>query len=165
MKKIFIIQLLGYLFMGLNVFGYNTVTRVDLNRYSGTWYEIASYPMFFERGLTNVTATYTPRDGYIEVFNQALKDGKPSGIKGKAFVVPQSGNAKLKIQFFWPFKSDYWIIGLADDYSWAIVSNSDKSSLWILSRTAKMNTRLYDALIKSLVELGFDSSKIVKMKN
>lgn len=166
MKKIFLTGLLFMVSECLFVsgaFAIQTVEHVDLNRFVGTWYEIASYPMFFERGLTNVTATYTQKGDYIEVFNQSLKNGKPNGIKGKAFVVPNTGNSKLKIQFFWPFKSDYWIIGLADDYSWAVISNSEKSTLWILSRTPKMEKKLYDALIKSLTERGFDPAKIVKM--
>lgn len=140
-----------------------TVSEVDLNRYSGTWYELASYPQFFERGCINVRATYTPKDGYIEVFNQSIKKGKPNDIKGKAFVVENSGNAKLKVQFFWPFKGDYWIIDLADDYSWAVVSDPDRSTLWILSRTRKMDENLYVSLIDKLVKNGFDRNKIVRM--
>ena len=140
-----------------------TVSEVDLNRYSGTWYELASYPQFFERGCINVRATYMPKDGYIEVFNQSIKNEKPNDIKGKAFVVENSGNAKLKVQFFWPFKGNYWIIDLADDYSWAVVSDPDRSTLWILSRTRKMDENLYVSLIDKLVKNGFDRNKIVRM--
>lgn len=142
----------------------STVDSVDLMRYSGTWYEIASYPQYFERGCTNVKATYTPKDGYIEVFNQSMKAGSPSNIKGSAFVVPNSGNAKLKVQFFWPFKGDYWVIDLAPDYSWAIVSNPKMTTLWILARTAVMDEVLYNGLIDSLVKKGFERNKIVKME-
>jgi len=141
----------------------STVTSVDLKRYSGTWYEIASYPQFFERGCSNVRATYTAKNGYIEVFNQSLKNAKPNDIKGKAFVVPGSKNAKLKVQFFWPFKGDYWIIDLADDYSWAVVSDPKLKTLWILSRTPKMDEVLYNSLIDKLVKVGFDKEKIVRM--
>ena len=140
-----------------------TVKSVDLQRYSGTWYEQASYPQFFEKGCTNVKATYTSKNGYIEVFNQSIKKGKPNNIKGKAFVVENSGNAKLKVQFFWPFKGNYWIIGLADDYSWALVSDPNRKTLWILSRTPKMDVVLYNSLINKLVEKGFKKEKIVKM--
>lgn len=140
-----------------------TMSEVDLNRYSGTWYELASYPQFFELGCINVKATYTPKDGYIEVFNQSIKNGKPNDIKGKAFVVENSGNAKLKVQFFWPFKGDYWIVDLADDYSWAVVSDPKRETLWILSRTRKMDEKLYNSLIDKLAKNGFDKNKIVKM--
>lgn len=141
-----------------------TVDSVDISRYAGTWYEIASYPQFFERGCSNVKATYTAKNNYIEVFNQSIKNGKPNEIKGKAFVVKNSGNAKLKVQFFWPFKGDYWIIDLANDYSWAVVSNPKRSTLWILSRTPRMDKLLYDSLIDKLVKRGFDINRITKMK-
>lgn len=140
-----------------------TVPNVDLQRYAGTWYELASYPQFFEKGCINVKATYTPQKGYIEVFNQSIKKGKANNIKGKAFVVANSGNARLKVQFFWPFKGDYWIIDLAGDYSWAMVSNPKRTTLWILSRTPKMDNTLYNSLIAKLVEKGFEKEKIVKM--
>ena len=141
-----------------------TVSSVDLDRYAGTWYELASYPQFFERGCSNVRATYTAKNGYIEVFNQSTKDAKPNNIKGKAFVVPNSGNAKLKVQFFWPFKGNYWIIDLDKDYKWAIVSDPKLKTLWILSRTSKMEEELYNSLIEKLVKKGFDKTKILKMK-
>jgi apolipoprotein D and lipocalin family protein len=140
-----------------------TVQSVDLKRYAGTWYEMASYPQFFEKGCSNVKATYTSKGGYIEVFNQSIKKGKQNDIKGKAFVVANSGNAKLKVQFFWPFKGNYWIIDLAEDYSWALVSDPNRKTLWILSRTAKMDNSLYNSLLDKLVKRGFDKSKIVKM--
>jgi len=140
-----------------------TVKSVDLQRYAGTWYELASYPQFFEKGCTNVKATYTAKPGYIEVYNQSIKKGKVNDIKGKAFVVDNSGNAKLKVQFFWPFKGNYWIIDLADDYSWALVSDPKRKTLWILSRTPKMEETLYESLIAKLVERGFEKDKIVKM--
>ena len=140
-----------------------TVQSVDLSRYTGTWYEIASYPQFFERGCTNVKATYTAKQGYIEVFNQSIKNHKPNNIKGKAFVVSNTGNAKLKVQFFWPFRGNYWIIGMAEDYSWALVSDPKRSTLWILSRAPKMDGKLYNSLIDKLVLKGFDKEKIVRM--
>lgn len=140
-----------------------TVSSVDLQRYAGTWYELASYPQFFERGCSNVRATYTAKDDYINVFNQSIKNGKPNEITGKAFVVPNSGNAKLKVQFFWPFKGDYWIIDLDKDYKWAIVSDPKQKTLWILSRTKYMDETLFNSLIDKLVRKGFDKQKIVKM--
>lgn len=140
-----------------------TVSSVDLQRYVGTWYELASYPQFFERGCSNVKATYTSKEGYIEVFNQSIKNGKQNNIKGKAFVVKNSQNTKLKVQFFWPFKGDYWIIDLAGDYSWAVVSNPKRTTLWILSRAPKMDDDLYNSLVDKLVKNGFEKEKIVKM--
>lgn len=138
-----------------------TVPQVDLEKYSGTWYEIASFPQRFQKGCECTTANYTPTNkGYIIVENRCKKNGKESSIKGKAFVDKDSGNAKLKVQFFWPFKGKYWIIDLADDYSYAVVSHPNKNYLWILSRKSKLNEDVYKGIINRLQEKGFDLSKL-----
>ncbi len=141
-----------------------TVSAVDLTKYAGKWFEIASYPQFFQKGCTCTTAEYTLTDkGYVIVENRCNKDsvnGKPIYIKGKAFVVEHSSNAKLKVQFFWPLKGKYWIIDLAEDYAYAVVSNPNKKSLWILSRTAAMDDDTYQQIVSKLKRNGFDISKI-----
>ena len=85
-----------------------TVPEVDLDRYAGMWYEIASFPQRFTKGCHGTTAMYTTTSkGCVIVNNRCRRgslSGKESGISGKAFVVPNSGNAKLKVQFFWPLK-------------------------------------------------------------
>jgi apolipoprotein D and lipocalin family protein len=141
-----------------------TVPNVDLNKYAGKWYEISSYPQRFQKGCNCTTAEYTLSEkGYVIVENRCKRDsinGKQSYINGKAFVVKNSGNAKLKVQFFWPFKGDYWIIDLADDYSYAVVSNPNKKYLWILSRTPKMEDVTYQQILTRLKEKGFDLLKL-----
>jgi apolipoprotein D and lipocalin family protein len=141
-----------------------TVPFVDLKKYAGKWYEIAAFPQRFQKGCHCTTAEYTLTDkGYVIVENRCNKDsinGKQSYIKGKAFVVEKSGNAKLKVQFFWPFKAKYWIIDLADDYSYAVIGHPNKKYLWILSRTPQMDETLYKQIIARIKEKGFDISKI-----
>lgn len=141
-----------------------TVSNVDLTKYSGKWYEIASYPQYFQKGCTCTTAEYTlSKKGFVIVENRCYRDslsGEKSYIKGKAFVVKGSGNAKLKVQFFWPFRAKYWIIDLADDYSYAVVSYPNKKYLWILSRTAIMNESVYEEITSRLKEKGFHLSKL-----
>lgn len=141
-----------------------TVPYVDLKKYAGKWYEIAAYPQRFQNGCTATTAEYTATDkGYIIVENRCNKNsisGKQAYIKGKAFVEKNSGNAKLKVQFFWPFKGKYWIIDLADDYSYAVVSHPNKKYLWILSRTTKMDEATYQKIIIRLEEKGFDLTSL-----
>ena len=145
-----------------------TVPYVDLKKYAGTWYEIASFPQRFQKGCNCTTAEYTLTDkDYLIVENRCNKDdvnGKQSYIKGKAFVVENSGNAKLEVQFFWPFKGKYWIIDLADDYSYAVVGHPNKKYLWILSRTATMKNITYHQIISRINEKGFDVSKIKRTK-
>ncbi len=143
-----------------------TVPKVDLHKYAGKWYEIASYPQWFQKNCYCTTAEYTISEkGYVIVENRCNRgglNGKKSYIRGKAFVQKNSGNAKLKVQFFWPFKGDYWIIDLADDYSYAVVSNPDKKYLWILSRTQKMNDGVYQEILSRLKSKGYDLSKLKK---
>jgi apolipoprotein D and lipocalin family protein len=138
-----------------------TVSSVDLKKYSGTWYEIASFPQRFQKGCEFTTAVYTPTDkGYVTVENRCNRNGKESYIKGKAFVDKNSGNAKLKVQFFWPFKGKYWIIDLAEDYSYAVVSHPNKKYLWILSRKPKLDEQVYNSIITRLKEKGFDLNEL-----
>jgi apolipoprotein D and lipocalin family protein len=143
-----------------------TVPSVDLQKYAGKWYEIASFPQRFQKGCNCTTAEYTlSKKGYVIVENRCNKDsinGKQSYIKGKAFVVENSGNAKLKVQFFWPFRGKYWIIDLADDYNYAVVGHPNRQYLWILSRTPKMDDSTYQQIISRIKEKGFDISKIKK---
>ncbi|MDT8309196.1 MAG: lipocalin family protein, partial [Bacteroidales bacterium] len=111
------------------------------------------------------TAEYRESDNkkYIEVINRCRRDsttGNPSMIKGKAFPVKNSGNSKLKVQFFWPFRAPYWIIDLADDYSWSVVSGPSKKYLWILSRTPEMDESTYQKILRNLEDRGFDTEKL-----
>jgi len=143
-----------------------TVPLVDLNKYSGKWYELASFPQFFQKGCTCTIAEYSPsEEGYIIVKNSCRKDsinGKLSTAVGKAFVEEGTGNSKLMVQFFWPFNGKYWIIDLADDYSYAVVGHPNREYLWILSRSSKMEDSLYSRIINHLHQLDFDTSKLVR---
>jgi apolipoprotein D and lipocalin family protein len=141
-----------------------TVPSVDLKKYAGKWYEIASYPQRFQKGCHCTTAEYTwTEKGYVIVENRCNKGsltGKQSSIKGKAFVEKNSGNAKLNVQFFWPFKGKYWIIDLADDYSYAVVSHPNRKYLWILSRTSKLDDATYQQILSRLKDKEFDLTKL-----
>lgn len=141
-----------------------TVPQVELSKYAGKWYEIASFPQRFQKGCHCTTAEYTPTDkGYIIVENRCNKDsitGKESYIKGKAFIDEGTGNAKLKVQFFWPFRGKYWIIDLADDYSYAVVGHPNRDYLWILCRTPHMEKATYDAIVERIKANGFDVSRL-----
>jgi apolipoprotein D and lipocalin family protein len=137
-----------------------TVDSVDLERYLGRWYEIASYPMYFQRGCTATTADYSLRkDGLIEVINSCRKesvDGKLKQAKGRAKIVDPTTNAKLKVSFFGPFWGPYWIIDLDPDYQWAVVGVPSRKYLWILSRSPRIDTALYDEILARLPAKGYD---------
>jgi len=160
--------------VGLMVFGcgsdvkhkkpLKTVDAVDLQRYAGKWYEIASYPAWFAKGCTATTAEYTLLpDGKIRVVNRCRK-GRPDGpvkeAKGKGEVVDTKTNAKLKVWFFWPFKGDYWIIDLDPDYAWAVVGEPSRKYLWILSRKPSMDEALYLSIVARLPDKGYDPTRL-----
>lgn len=142
-----------------------TVGNVNLNRYRGTWYEIARYPNRFQRDCaSDTTAEYTLRkDGKVQVVNSCRqKDGKTKTARGTAKVADKKSNAKLRVTFFWPFYGDYWVIGLSPDYRYAIVGEPKRKYLWILSRTPEMDEVTYQAIIEQIREAGYDPDKLIK---
>ncbi|MBN1144672.1 MAG: lipocalin family protein [Bacteroidales bacterium] len=169
MKKIPVIMTF-LLFMGLHAYSQplQTVDQVDIEKYMGRWYDIASYPAPFLKGCRCTTADYeiVPGKKFIRVTNRCIrfKNGRSKIItsQGKAFVVKGSKNTKLKVQFFWPFRGDYYIIGLADDYSWAIVGHPTRKYLWILSRDSFIPTDTYNYILKITGEQGYDVNRLIK---
>jgi apolipoprotein D and lipocalin family protein len=150
------------------------VAKVELNRYLGKWFEIARFPnRFQDECVANVTAQYDRRaDGEIDVINRCREaDGKVNEAIGLARIDDTGSNAKLKVRFapewlgWLPFLwADYWIVDLADDYSFAAVGGPSRDNLWILSRTPKMSAPAYEALVNRLTAQGFDTSKLVKTR-
>ncbi|MGB5219483.1 MAG: lipocalin family protein [Polyangiales bacterium] len=142
------------------------VSQVDLERYLGTWYEIASYPQRFQKGCTGTTATYTLRDdGDIDVLNKCRKgslDGPEDLAEGRARVVDHESNAKLEVSFFWPFWGDYWIIDLGPDYEYAVVGHPSRDYLWILSRTRTLDDQVYARILARLEEQGYPLEPLEK---
>jgi apolipoprotein D and lipocalin family protein len=140
---------------------------VDLDRYTGHWYEFARYDNPFEHGRDFVTAVYAKRDdGLISVINTA-REGGANGTRriarGKARVMPDSNNAKLKVSFFGPFYvGDYWVLDRAEDYGWSIVGEPTGTYLWILTREARPAAELQHALLERVRALGYDLSMLRK---
>jgi apolipoprotein D and lipocalin family protein len=148
-----------------------TVDYVDLGRYVGTWFEIARFPNRFQRHCAgNVRATYTRRqDGRIDVINECrTENGSTSTARGIARIAEPRSQAKLKVRFapaflsFLPFVwGDYWVIGLADDYSWAVVGDPARQYLWLLSRTASLDATAYAQAMERARANGFDTTRLV----
>ncbi|OGU55719.1 MAG: hypothetical protein A2V66_13790 [Ignavibacteria bacterium RBG_13_36_8] len=141
------------------------VDKVDIEKYLGRWYEIARLPNSFEEGCFCVTAEYSVIDSTtIRVTNSCKEDstlGELNQANGKAFVVEGSNNAKLRVQFFWPFRGDYWIIELdKENYLYALVGSPSREYLWILCRTSKMDQSIYNMLVEKAKAKGFDVSKL-----
>ena len=140
-----------------------TVARVDIDRYQGKWYEIARLPQRFEEDCACVTAEYGKVEDYISVKNTCFDTiGQKWRVsEGKAF--PQEGyeNARLRVQFFFPFKGDYYIIDLDDDYNYALVGAPNRSYLWVLSRTPHLDQNTLDQLVATAVQKGFDTTQLI----
>jgi apolipoprotein D and lipocalin family protein len=141
------------------------VPHVELNRYLGTWFEIASIPQSFQRGCTGTQATYSLKDdGTIKVLNRCHKgslDGPEDVATGRARVTDTTTNAKLEVSFFGPFWGPYWVIQLGEDYEYAVVGHPSRDYLWILSRTPTMDPKVYAGIIAKLTAVGYPLDKLV----
>lgn len=151
-----------------------TVPSVDLDRYTGTWYEIARLPMWFQRHCVDSKATYTLHaDGAIGVRNDCVTDaGAHDYIEGVARVVDPQTNARLTVVFdnffarlFGPSRDgNYWILALDPDYRSAMVGTPDRRYLWILSRHPRLDDATYQQLVKQARQLGFPVSTLIRTR-
>ncbi|WP_299003765.1 lipocalin family protein [uncultured Shewanella sp.] len=146
------------------------VKDFDVNRYLGTWYEIARLDHSFERGLTQVTAQYTLRDdGGVNVINRGFspKNDEWKEAQGKAYFVQARDEGYLKVSFFGPFYGSYVIFDLLpqtqtqQDYQYAFVSGPDLSYLWLLSRAPTVPSKVLTDFIAQSKALGFDTRELI----
>lgn len=144
------------------------VKDFQLDRYLGKWYEIARLDHSFERGLQQVTAEYTLRDGGgVSVKNRGFSTDKKawSEAMGKAYFVNDPGEAYLKVSFFGPFYGSYVIFELGKNYEYAFVSGPDLSYLWLLSRKKEVDPAVMSRFIKKSQELGFDTNELLLVEH
>ena len=138
----------------------STVGGLDLSRYLGDWYEIARFDHSFERGLTHAKANYALNpDGTIVVTNSGLLDGKQKESIGKAKTTDTVG--LLRVSFFGPFYSDYRVMMLAEDYSYALVGSKNAKYLWILSRTPELPQEILTKILTVATARGYDTGKLI----
>lgn len=131
---------------------------VDLNRYLGTWYELARHENRFEKGLDQVTAEYALLpDGKVQVVNRGVRDGAPHVARGKAIVADEETNAKLKVAFFGGlYLGDYWVLDHGEDYDWSIVGEASGRYLWVLARVPRPDSAAAEAIFARVEALGYD---------
>ena len=140
------------------------VAGFNLDRYLGTWYEIARLDHSFERGLDNISADYSLRnDGGVRVLNRgySAKKGEWKEAEGKAYFVEASDQGHLKVSFFGPFYGSYIVFELDDNYQYAFVSGPDTSYLWLLSRTPEVDQAVIDHFVDRASSLGFETDKLI----
>lgn len=166
MKKFFLMALVVSLFGACDASSKvdnSTVKSVDLNRYLGSWYEIAKFDHSFERGLDYAMARYTLRDdGKIDVLNTGIKDGRAKDAKGIAKTTDVPG--LLRVSFFGPFFGDYRIMMLDENYQYVLVGGGTDKYLWILSRTPELDEATKSLILAEADRRGYDTGKLIWVK-
>lgn len=144
------------------------VSDFELEKYLGSWYEIARLDHSFERGLENVSAEYSMRDdGGVSVVNRGYLPEKKEWKEatGKAFFVDSPDQGYLKVSFFGPFYGSYVVFELdQSDYQYAFISGPDLSYLWLLARTPEVPTEVVDKFVRKAASLGFDTGELIMVK-
>lgn len=161
MKTIYAVLLimLSYLPMEKNT----PVAKLDLKKYSGTWYSLYSIPTIFDKGSRETTTKYSlNKEGYYNVITTYKKPGdeKVYSRSSKIFPSDERKNGELQAQFVWPIKVDYWIIELADDYSYVVVGHPDRKFLFIMSRNQTMPKKTHDEIVARCREKGYEVTKL-----
>lgn len=144
--------------------GAEPVTDLDLNRYLGTWYEIARFDFVHEKGLSHTTAEYSLReDGYIQVVNRGFDyhEQEWTEAEGRACPIDDPTKGRLKVSFFGPFYSAYNIIELDGDYEYALVVGKDRDYIWFLSRYPEMPEHVRLKYMSIASKLGYDLDRLV----
>ena len=145
--------------------GLSSVTPFEVNRYLGKWYEIARLDHSFERGLTDVSATYAMQsDGSLEVINRGFNTKKNDwkSATGRALFTGSPQQGSLKVSFFGPFYGGYHVLALDQaGYQWALVSGPDREYLWILARTKVLAPAIRDQLVAEAKKMGFATDKLI----
>ena len=144
-----------------------TVDYVDLERFMGPWYVIANIPTFLEKGAHNAVETYALNDdgtiGTTFTFRKDSFDGKLKEYNPKGFVLDTETNALWGMRFVWPFKADYRIVWLNDDYTMTVIGRQDRDYVWIMARTPTISNYDYDEMLSFVESIGYDSSQIERV--
>ena len=140
------------------------IQNLEIEKYTGQWYEIARLDFFWEKGLKNVTANYSlNEDGSIKVINSGakIKDNKHKESKGKAKLVGSKNEGALKVSFFGPFYSGYNIMHIAGDYEYALVFGESLDYMWILSRTKTISEEIKSKYLDYAKSSGYDINELI----
>lgn len=138
-----------------------TVASVDLQRYSGLWYEIARYENRFEKGCVGASATYEIKADHVSVTNRCYDAGGTitGEAEGKAYSLDER-NSTLEVSFFWPFYGDYQIIMLDPHYRYSVVGEPSRRYLWILARSQHLDDETKRTIIQALPAFGYDPAQL-----
>ena len=143
-----------------------TVATVDLQKFAGKWYSLSSIPTTIDIKWRETIDNYSWNEkGYYDVYTtyEKVKKGKTTSgnVRSKLFQVSGTNNAAMKVQFLWPFKTDFWVIELADDYSYTVIGHPKKKYLFIMSRKPSIDKVLYQQIIERCKNRGYDTDQLV----
>lgn len=144
-----------------------TVDKVDIERFMGDWYVIANIPTFLEKGAHNAVETYRlDDDGTIATtfrYRKGSFDGKQKEYNPRGFIVDTETNALWGMRFVWPFKGDYRIVYLNDDYSQTVIGRQKRDFVWIMARTPEIPEADYERIVDFVGSIGYDVAKIQRV--
>ena len=144
-----------------------TVDYVDLKRFMGDWYVIANIPTFIEEGAHNAVESYQlEEDGSIATtftFRDGASDGEMKIYTPRGFIQDKRTNAVWDMQFIWPFKADYRVVYLSEDYKHTIIGRNKRDYVWIMARTPTVEEADYQSMLKVVEELGYDVRKVQRV--
>ncbi|WP_231462742.1 lipocalin family protein [Pedobacter sp. Leaf132] len=144
------------------------ISNIDLNAFAGKWYSLYSIPTLMDKNWKQTTETYTLKDDdHFDVLTTYHKEGNPEekSITSKLFFYDEKADGDMKAQFLWPFKIGYWIIELADDYSYVVVGHPDEKYLFIMARAPRMEADLLTDIIERCRVKGYDVSKLTSQEH
>jgi apolipoprotein D and lipocalin family protein len=145
----------------------HTVDNVELERFMGDWYVIASIPTVFEKNAFNALESYRlDSDGTVETtfrFNKGGFEGPEKIYQSRAFVLDTTSNAHWGMQFVWPFKAEYRVVYLAEDYSLTMIGRSKRDYVWIMARAPSIPDADYARLLALLESYGYDIRQVQKV--
>lgn len=169
LSRLLILPLLGLLSAcgGQNLKPINTVDYVDLDRFMGDWYVIANIPTFIETDAVNAIETYAMNeDGSIATtftFHEDTPEGTRKEYNPTGFIVDKNSNALWGMQFIWPFKAEYRVIYLDDEYQVTIIGRSKRDYVWLMAREPDIDDNTYAELLSYMAEQGYDIQKVQKV--
>ncbi|MES2278304.1 MAG: lipocalin family protein [Bacteroidota bacterium] len=141
------------------------VDKLDLNRYAGKWYSLYSIPTMYDKGSRETITTYTlNKDGYFNVFTACKKGDDNKTYTSKLFP-EKDKDGEMKAQFLWPFKVDYWVIELGDDYQYVVVGHPDHKFLFIMSRKPSIDKKLYDEIVARCKAKGYAVDQLTSQQH
>lgn len=144
------------------------VEKVDVLSFAGKWYSLLSIPTFMDTHWRQTIVTFVIHpDGYYAVFTtyKVVKEDKPKYMRSKLFTVRGTGNAEYKAQWVWPFKVDYWVIEMPEDYSYVVIGHPEHKILFIMSRKPFLPLDLLDDIISRCKAKGYDITRLVSQEH